>query len=99
MNCRRCISKKDEAPCEYEIPGQEFWEINGEQYNGCPLKIVTVLSANFLRAFNFYKAGFWPNAGGWLDQPAKLLDAFDAIERELHEVETEKERRRSKFTP
>jgi len=69
------------------------------QYRGCPFKIVTSLSANFLRAFNFYKAGFLPNPGGWLDQPAKLLDAFDAIERELNEVEAEKERQRKLFTP
>jgi hypothetical protein len=44
--------------------------------------MVTGESFEYIRAYNFYKNGFLPNAGGWLDQPAKLLDAFNIIDRE-----------------
>ena len=79
------------------MPGQEVWELYGEQYRGCPFKIVTRQSANFLRAFQFYKQGFFPNNGNWLDQSAKMLDAFEVIEKELQAVDLEREKRRNKF--
>ena len=96
MNCRSCLSGK-KIQCEFEIPGQEIWELNGEQYKGCPFRIVTRQSANFLRAFNFYRQGYLPNSGGWINQSAKMLDAFDAIEKELQAIELERERKRNLF--
>lgn len=96
MNCRSCLSGK-KIQCEFEIPGQEIWELNGEQYKGCPFKIVTRQSANFLRAFNFYERGYLPNQGGWIEQSAKMLDAFEVIEKERRSIEIEKERKRNLF--
>ena len=96
MSCQSCLKGK-KTRCEFEIPGQEAWEINGEQYKGCPFKIVTRQSANFLRAFNFYRQGYLPNQGGWIEQSAKMLDAFEAIEKELQSIEIDTERRRSQF--
>ena len=96
VNCRSCLSGKKNQ-CEYEIPGQEIWELYGERYRGCPFRIVTRQSANFLRAFQFYKEGYLPNAGSWLDQPAKMLDAFEVIEKELKAIEIEREKRRNQF--
>jgi len=86
------------AFCEYEIPGQEIWEIDGTEYKGCPYEVVTRKSAGFLRAFKFYRVGFLPNNGSWLNQPAKLLDAFGVIEKTLDEIKAEKEKRRKAFT-
>ena len=96
MNCRSCLSGR-KIQCEYEMPGQEVWELYGEQYRGCPFKIVTRQSANFIRAFNFYRQGYLPNPGAWLEQSAKMLDAFDVIEKELQSVELEREKRRNQF--
>ncbi len=96
MNCRGCVSGK-KSFCEYEVPGQDIWEVNGQQYRGCPYKIVTRQSANFLRAFLFFKNGCFPNQGTWLDQSAKMLDAFEVIDKELAQIEQERERRRKKF--
>ncbi len=79
------------------MPGQEIWELNGQQYRGCPFKIVKRQSANFLRAFQFYKQGYLPNAGTWLDQPAKLIDAFEVIDKALQSLEIEREKRRNRF--
>jgi len=96
VNCRSCL-KGEKAQCEFEVPGQETWELNGEEYQGCPFKIVTRASADFIRAFNFYELGYLPNAGGWLDQPAKMLDAFEVITKELKKIEEEKMRKRNLF--
>ena len=96
VNCQSCLSGK-KAQCEFEIPGQETWELNGEEYQGCPFKVVTRESADFIRAFNFYELGYLPNTGGWLDQPAKMLDAFEVITKELKKIEDEKSRKRNQF--
>lgn len=96
MNCQSCLSGKKDG-CEFEIPGQETWELNGEEYQGCPFKIVTRQSADFIRAFNFYERGYLPNTGAWLDQPAKMLDAFEVIARETRKIEAEKTRKRNLF--
>ena len=79
------------------MPGQEVWELYGEQYRGCPFKIVTRQSANFLRAFQFYKQGYLPNGGNWIDQSAKMLDAVEVIEKELQAIDLEREKRRNQF--
>jgi len=96
VNCQSCLSGT-RVQCEFEIPGQETWELNGEEYQGCPFKIVTRQSADFIRAFNFYERGYLPNIGGWLEQPAKMLDAFEIIAKELKKIESEKMRKRNLF--
>jgi len=88
---------EEKTHCEFEVPGQEVWELNGERYKGCPFKIVTKKSANFLRAFNFYKQGYLPNSGAWLEQSAKMLDAFEVIERELQTIKDEREKKKRRF--
>lgn len=95
VSCHACFEGR-KTECEFNVPGQEVWELHGEEYRGCPLKHVTRASAAFLRAFNFFRLGYLPNAGGWLDQPAKLLDAFDVIEKEVNEMNrTEKQKKRT----
>ena len=96
VNCQGCLSGK-KIKCEFEVPGQEIWELSGEQYKGCPFRIVTRQSANFIRAFNFYRLGYLPNPGSWLEQSAKMLDGFEVIEKELQAIEAEKIKRRNKF--
>ncbi|MFA6635686.1 MAG: hypothetical protein WCV56_01050 [Candidatus Omnitrophota bacterium] len=96
VNCRNCLSGR-KIQCEYDVPGQEVWELNGTEYRGCPFKIVTRQSANFLRAFQFYKEGYLPNAGGWIDQSAKMIDAFEVIEKELQSIETDRQKRIERF--
>ncbi len=92
VNCRSCL-KGRETLCDFEIAGQEMWELNGEEFRGCPFKIVTRLSANFLRAFVFFRNGYLPNSGTWLDQSAKMIDAFEVIDKELKDMETESAKR------
>ena len=91
MNCHNCLQGR-KTVCEFEVAGQEVWEIRGTRYTGCPFKLVTKQSALILKAFQWYQKGYLPNAGTWLDQPAKLLDAFEIIERELHSIEIERKK-------
>ena len=79
MNCRNC-QRGIKIYCEY----QDVWELNGIQYKGCPFKITTTYSFNMLRAYMFYKNGYLPNQGGWLDQPAKFIDAVIVLDNEFN---------------
>jgi len=88
VNCRRCLGEKKNS-CEFEVPGQESWKFEGKEYKGCPFKQVTQTTANFLRAYNFYKNGFLPNEGSWLEQPAKFIEAMEVIDNELAEIKQE----------
>jgi len=90
--CHGCLAGK-KTPCEFEVAGQEFWKFEGAQYKGCPFKQVTGLSANFIRAYNFYKSGFLPNGGSWLEQPAKFIEAVEVIENELAQMRQEQMRK------
>lgn len=92
MNCRGCLEGKKKL-CEFEVPGQETWKFEGREYKGCPFEQVSSLSANFLRAYNFYKNGFLPNEGSWLEQPAKFIEAVEVIENELAEIKQEQIRK------
>lgn len=85
MGCHGCLAGK-KTSCEFEVPGQEFWKFEGKQYRGCPFKQVTKESADFLRAYNFYKNGYLPNSGSWLEQPAKFIEAIETIENELAQI-------------
>ena len=83
--------------CPYEVPGQEEWEVDGEAYRGCPYKVISRQSVWFLKAYRFFKAGFFPNGKSWLEQPAKLLDAFDIIEKAVERLEEERAKKRKMF--
>ena len=91
MNCRECLEGKKKL-CEFEVPGQETWKFEAKE-KGCPFEQVSNLSANFLRAYNFYKNGFLPNQGSWLEQPAKFIEAIEIIENELTEIRQEEIRK------
>jgi hypothetical protein len=85
--CQNCKSEK----CP------DILLIDGEEIKGCALKNVTKESLMFIRAYNYFKQGFFPNEGSWLNQPAKLLNAFSVIEKALTSIEEEKERKRKLF--
>ncbi len=88
-NCHQCRDGK-KVKCEFEVPGQEIWSFDGVDYKGCPVRQVTRASSLYLTAYQIYQDGHYPNAGGWLNQPAKMLDAFEVIRNELREMEKDK---------
>jgi len=83
LDCRTCKGNvKVYRGCDADSPIPGKWNIDGWKFQRCPNLMVTRESFEYIQAYNFYKNGFLPNAGGWLDQPAKLLDAFNIIDRE-----------------
>ena len=46
---------------------------------------MTAQSFGYIRAYNFYKDGFLPNPGGWMEQPVKLIEALMYIQRIVNE--------------
>jgi hypothetical protein len=56
------------------------WELDGDKYSRCPLKLVTRKSYEYINAYNFMEKGFLPNAGGWQNQPAKFIEAVIVIQ-------------------
>jgi hypothetical protein len=48
-------------------------------------------SLEYLNAYFFFGKGYLPNAGGWLDQPMKFVQAILVVEREAARVREEKE--------
>lgn len=62
------------------------------EFQRCPLKLITRQSLELIRAYNLYTQGYLPNAGGWMDQPAKLFEALDIIEVEIEKTKEQKEK-------
>ena len=82
LDCRKCIKEqKIERGCEGEstIPGR--WQIEGEAYSRCPVKLVNPMSYEYIRAYNFYKNGYLPNGKGWLSESTKFIQAITVIEK------------------
>jgi hypothetical protein len=95
FNCRECddILKKERG-CETD--GIVPFYINEERYFKCPIKLITPLSWEYLRAFSFYKNNILPHGRGWLEESQKFLDAMIILENEYKKVELEKIERKKK---
>lgn len=70
-----------------EIPGNEVWSYDGQDFSGCPFRAVTEATKDILRALNFYnRHGLLPNTGTWLDQAALFIEAVEFSEAH-HNIE------------
>jgi len=78
--------------CEADAPYSVI-EINGDEYKRCPVQYVTAESMEALNMYLFYNDGHLPRAGGFLDQPNKVMEQLQII---ANQVAEEKERRRGK---
>ena len=62
----------------------------------CPLKIINACSNAYLEAYNFYKNGYLPYSGGWLNQPAKFMNALHVIETEMNRIQDKESKKNGK---
>jgi len=93
LECRRCTDdQKAERGCEENSPIPGYWKFDDFETNRCPVRLVTKSSLMLIEAFLYFKQGFLPNAGGWMDQPAKLFEAFEVIEGESRKIQEKKEK-------
>jgi hypothetical protein len=82
LDCRRCTSQeKIDNGCQRKSPIPGVWKFGEWEFDRCPKKIVKSQDFEYIRAFNFYKEGFFPNQGGWSEQPIKLLEVFEYIQK------------------
>ncbi|MDD4873881.1 MAG: hypothetical protein PHE15_02760 [Dehalococcoidales bacterium] len=93
LDCRKCINEeKEERGCEKDSPIPGYWKFDEFETSRCPVKLITKQSIRLLEAFLHFKQGFLPNAGGWMDQPAKLFEAFEIVETELRKIQEKKDK-------
>ncbi|MFH1385107.1 MAG: hypothetical protein ABIH47_09145 [Candidatus Omnitrophota bacterium] len=90
LDCRACSEEeKRENGCREDSPIPDVWELDGWMFQRCPASIITVQTGRILRAYTFFKLGFLPYSGGWLEQPAKFISAIEIIEREIKKAKKE----------
>ena len=84
LECRNCPKEqREERGCEFDSPIPGRWEIEGEAYQRCPVRLVSSVSCEYLQAYGIYKNGFLPNGGGWINESAKFIQAMQTIEKQL----------------
>jgi len=91
MSCPRLKRIADETPAEcddFEC-NHTLWSFNGEDLVGCPIKMITQQSGEFVRAYRFFKYGLLPRSGGLIDQGMRYVQAMEAIDREVNLIERE----------
>lgn len=67
-----------------DSPIPDRWQIGNYTFQRCPGSIITRQSVEYLRAYQWRDKAFLPNPGGWMEQPAKLIEAFAVIDQEVH---------------
>lgn len=67
---------------------------DGEFLWRCPLKLITDVSWEYIKAYNLYEKGFLPNGNGWLQESNRLLDALSIINRQIQKLWQEKNKRK-----
>lgn len=70
--------------------------IGEERYFRCPLKIITLISWEFVEAFTLYQKSILPNGTGWINESQKYLDAMFVLGSEFKKIENEKIKKANK---
>ena len=93
LDCRICSpAQKIERGCEEDSPIPGAWKLDEWEFQRCPVKIITLQSVEYIRAYVYYTKGYLPNSGGWTNQPVKFIEAIEVIEHEIDKIKAEKEK-------
>ena len=85
-------TKKAVIPCN----------INGEELYRCPNRPLLddpVYYNELFLVFGWYKKGFFPDDGTYLDQPNKLVECFSIIDYTHKQIEKHLEEKNKKKSP
>jgi len=52
----------------------------------CPIKVVGNKVDEYINAYFFFKSGMLPHAGGWADQPNKMVEAIMFLDSEFNRM-------------
>ena len=83
LDCHSCDDKlKEERGHDREgiIP----FLVDGKRIFRCPLTIITPLSYEYLKAFNFYEKAILPNGKGWNEENNKFIQAMMLLGNEFN---------------
>lgn len=92
QNCDTVLQRERGCQAKGTVP----FYIDGKPYFRCPVKLVTPLSWEYVRAFTLYSKSILPNAKGWIEESEKFLSAMTLIGVELAKQEQAKVRRKRK---
>ncbi len=93
LNCQSCDAQlKKERGCTGK--GTLPFYIDNEARFRCPIRLVSGMSWDYIRAYDLYKKNFLPNGKGWLDESDKFLNAMTVIDNEIAKMENSKMKRK-----
>lgn len=90
LDCRKC-SELDRINngCEKDSPIPGRWHLGDIDSQRCPRRLITIETNEMITAYNMFKDGFLPNADRWPDEPAKFIEAINAIDSEVSKMHNE----------
>ena len=84
-DCGSCpLELQRDRGCVEEAPHPVFEFEDGMALSRCPVRSLTPAISQVARAYRYKgQGGILPVSGGWLDQSATLIDAWDLLDREI----------------
>ena len=83
-DCKTCAEElKPHRGCTEEALRPQLVFEDGAELLRCPVRCVTKDLWQVARAYRYREAGLMPVSGGWMEQSATLLEAFDLLDREI----------------
>lgn len=98
MDCAHCNEQIQEIRgCKKPLMSPKKIMIGADsfEFDRCPHLLTKGNIGFYLEAYGYYKNGYLPNAGTWMDQPLKLSQAFNVLAsyiEKLNEVKDGKHR-------
>ena len=82
FDCRNCDEtlRKERG---HDSEGIMTYHYGGESFKRCPLMMITSVSWEYIRAFNFFEKGFLPNGQAINEESNKYLDAMMFLDNEF----------------
>jgi len=65
---------------------------DGKELERCPIKLISPVTNWILESYWFFKKGFLPLSGSYLEQPAKLIEAWKIINKKERQLQLERGR-------
>jgi len=95
LDCRTCdeqLRKERGHDSEGTVP----FIIDGKRIFRCPIMLITPLTWEYIKAFNFYQKNILPNGGGFNQETRKYIQAMSIIENEVNRKQEEQANKNGK---
>ncbi len=82
LDCHSCDDKL-KAERGHDKDGIIPYYYEGKYIYRCPLMLITPLSYEYLKAFNFYEKNLLPNGNAWIKESHKFTQAMQTLNNEF----------------